>query len=100
MLFWKWCTDLYRDLHTFRITGGEPMLAKDTWKVLDYIIDEPNPNKDLNFAINSNLGLGDNMIDKLIGKINRIEDEDRVNEFIIFTSVDTWGEQENTFVMD
>ena len=91
--FWKWWPELYRDLHTFRITGGEPMLAKDTWKVLDYIIDEPNPNKDLNFAINSNLGLEDNMIDKLIGKINKIEDEDRVNEFIIFTSVDTWGEQ-------
>ena len=33
------------------------------------------------------------MIDKLIGKINKIEDEDRVNEFIIFTSVDTWGKQ-------
>jgi hypothetical protein len=91
--FWKWWPDLYRDLHTFRITGGEPMLAKDTWKVLDYIIEEPNPNRNLNFAINSNLGLGDDMIDKLIGKINRIEDEDRVNEFIIFTSVDTWGEQ-------
>ena len=30
------------------------MLAKDTWKVLDYIIDEhPNPNKDLSLAINS-----------------------------------------------
>ncbi len=91
--FWKWWPELYRDLHTFRITGGEPMLAKDTWKVLDYIINEPNPNRNLNFAINSNLGLEDNMIDKLIGKINRIEDEDRVNEFIIFTSVDTWGEQ-------
>ena len=25
--------------------------------------------------------------------LNKIEDEDRVNEFIIFTSVDTWGEQ-------
>ena len=33
------------------------------------------------------------MIDKLIEKIKKIEDEDRVNEFIIFTSVDTWGEQ-------
>ena len=60
------------------------MLAKDTWKVLDYIINEPNPNRNLNFAINSNLGLDDKMIDKLIGKINKIEDEDRVNEFIIF----------------
>jgi hypothetical protein len=24
--FWKWWPDLYRDLHTFRITGGEPLM--------------------------------------------------------------------------
>ena len=39
--------ELYRDLHTFRITGGEPLMSKDTWKVLDYIIQEKNPNKNL-----------------------------------------------------
>ena len=40
--FWKWWPDLYRDLHTFRITGGEPLLSKDTWGILDFIINEPN----------------------------------------------------------
>ena len=91
--FWKWWPDLYRDLHTFRITGGEPLLSKDTWKILDYIIEEPNPNKNLNLAINSNLGIPDDLVDKFIEKIQRIEDEGRVNEFIIFTSVDGWGKQ-------
>jgi hypothetical protein len=91
--FWKWWPELYRDLHTFRITGGEPMLAKDTWKVLDYIIEQKEPNRNLNFAINSNLGLRTEMIEKLITKINKIEDEGRVNEFIIFTSLDSWGKQ-------
>lgn len=91
--FWKWWPDLYRDLHTFRITGGEPLLSKDTWDILDYIINEPNPNRKLNLAINSNLGVPDKLIDKFIEKVKRIEDENRVNEFIIFTSVDTWGEQ-------
>jgi hypothetical protein len=91
--FWKWWPDLYRDLHTFRITGGEPLMHKDTWGVLDYIINEPNPNKDLKLAINSNLGVPDKLIDKFIEKIKRIEDGGKVSEFIIFTSVDTWGEQ-------
>ena len=91
--FWKWWPNLYRDLHTFRITGGEPLLAKDTWKVLDYIIEQKEPNKELKLAINSNLGAPDELIDKLIEKIKRIEDEDRVKELIIFTSVDTWGPQ-------
>ena len=91
--FWKWWPDLYRDLHTFRITGGEPLLSKDTWGVLDYIINEPKPNKKLKLAINSNLGVPDILIDQLIEKIKRIEDENRVEELIIFTSVDAWGEQ-------
>jgi organic radical activating enzyme len=91
--FWKWWPELYRDLHTFRITGGEPLMHKDTWGVLDYIIEEQNPNRQLKLAINSNLGVPDKLIDKFIEKIKRIEDEVRVSEFIIFTSVDTWGEQ-------
>jgi len=91
--FWKWWPELYRDLHTFRITGGEPLLSKDTWGILDYIINESNPNTKLNLAINSNLGVPDDLVDKFIDKIKRIEDEGRVNEFIIFTSVDTWGAQ-------
>ena len=91
--FWKWWPDLYRDLHTFRITGGEPLMSKDTWGVLDYILEHPNPNKELKLAINSNLGVPDKLIDKLIEKIKRLEDEGRVKELIIFTSVDAWGEQ-------
>lgn len=91
--FWKWWPDLYKDLHTFRITGGEPLMSKDTWDVLDYIIDNPNPNRELNLAINSNLGVPDKLIDRFIEKVVRICDENRVKEFVIFTSVDTWGEQ-------
>ena len=91
--FWKWWPDLYQDLHTFRITGGEPLLANDTFKVLDYIIDHPNPNKNLGLAINSNLGGPVKLIDKFIEKLQRIEDEERVKEIIIFTSVDGWGNQ-------
>ena len=44
---------MYKDLHTFRITGGEPLLSKDTWGVLDYIIEHPEPNRKINLAINS-----------------------------------------------
>ena len=81
--------ELYRDLHTFRITGGEPLMSKDTWKVLDYIIQEKNPNKNLSLKINSNLGIPDKLVDRFIEKINRITEEDKVREFIIFTSVDS-----------
>ena len=54
--FLEMVPELYRDLHTFRITGGEPLLSNDTWKVLDYILEQKEPNKNLNLSINSNLG--------------------------------------------
>jgi len=91
--FWSWWPELYRDLNTFRITGGEPLLSKDTWAVLDYIINQSEPNRELKFAINSNLGVGDDLIDRLINKLERIIDEDRVKEIILFTSIDSFGDQ-------
>lgn len=91
--FWKWWPDLYHDLHTFRITGGEPLMSKDTWKVLDYIIETDNPNKNLSLAINSNLGVPDALIDRFIEKVNRITEEGKVKDFVIFTSCDAHGER-------
>ena len=74
------------------LTGGEPLLAKDTWKVLDYIIEQDNPNKELKLGINSNLGVPDDLIDKFIEKVNIIESKGLVKEIIIYTSCDTAGE--------
>ena len=39
-------------MHVFRITGGEPLLSKHTMKVIDYLLENPQPN--LDFAINTN----------------------------------------------
>jgi hypothetical protein len=60
--FWKWWPDLYPDLHTFRMTGGEPLMSKDVWKVLEYIRDNPHINPNLSLSINTNLGVPDKLI--------------------------------------
>lgn len=93
--FWKWWPDLYKDLHTFRITGGEPLLAKDTFDVLDFINSEPNPNRNLNLSINTNLNAPEKIFNEFREKIKTLMDEERVNEFILFTSCDAYGEQAN-----
>jgi organic radical activating enzyme len=91
--FWKWWPELYNDLHTFRITGGEPLLSKNTFKLLDYIINTDKPNKNLSLCINTNLGIPDKLFNLFVEKIDKIIDNELVNEFIIFTSLDTWGTQ-------
>lgn len=91
--FWEWWPDLYNDLHTFRITGGEPLMHKDTMKVLDYILETKTPNRNLCLSINSNLGVPDRLYDVFKEKIKQISERELVKELIIFTSCDGYGEQ-------
>jgi len=87
--FWKWWPEVYPTLHTFRITGGEPLMSKDTFKVLDYIIENPNPNLEL--AINSNCVLPDKLFDKFLEKIKIIQDNKYVKKFTLYTSAEAYG---------
>ena len=41
--FWKWFPMIYRDLKVFRMTGGEPLMDSNTFKVFDYVNENPNP---------------------------------------------------------
>jgi organic radical activating enzyme len=91
--FWKWWPELYNDLDTFRITGGEPLLSKDTWKILEFLANTPTPNKKLNFSINTNLGVPKNLIERFVDLMNQIIDKGNVNEFNIFTSCESVGKQ-------
>ena len=91
--FWKWWPDLFKDLHTFRITGGEPLLSPNTFKVLEYIQQHWEENPNLSLAINTNLGVPDKLIQKLINIGKDLVDNNKVREFIIFTSVEATGKQ-------
>lgn len=87
--FWKWFPDALPHLKVFRITGGEPLMSKDTWKVLDYFIE--NPKSDLEIAINTNLGVPDELIDRFIEKIRTLEP--LVKKIDVYTSLESTGAQ-------
>jgi organic radical activating enzyme len=91
--FWQWWPDLYKDLHTFRITGGEPLLSNDTFKVLEYIRDNWEDNPNLSLAINTNMNVPDKLMDKFIDLCKDLSDNNKVRELIIFTSVESTREQ-------
>jgi len=89
--FWKWFPDLYKTLQVFRITGGEPLLTKDTFKVLDYVNNNPRP--ELELSINSNGCVPDKLFDQYIEKMKRITLDNKIGLTRLYTSVDTFGEQ-------
>jgi organic radical activating enzyme len=87
--FWKWWPDLYKEVQHFRITGGEPLLDKNTFKLLDYVIENPNPS--LRLSINSNLFVPEQLYNKFIEKIKIIEKNQCVKEFTLYTSCEAYG---------
>lgn len=95
--FWKWFPDMVGKLHTFRITGGEPLLSKDTWKVLDYLVDNPQPN--LEFAINTNGCPPGDQWTTFIEKINILTERGCVKRFDLYTSAEAYGDR-NDYIRD
>lgn len=84
--FWKWWPELSQTLQEIRITGGEPLINKNTWKFFEYF-KRQRGSGNMVFAINSNLGSEDIYIDRLIEK-SRF-----VNLLRIYTSCEAVGAQ-------
>lgn len=89
--FWAWFPKMYTQLKHFRITGGEPLLNKNTFKVLDYIIE--NPNSELEVSINTNMNAPDDLMTKFLEKLKIIVDEKKLKKIKLFTSAEAHGKQ-------
>ena len=87
--FWAWWPRMYDNLMHFRITGGEPLLNKNTFKVLDHVIDNPNTNLDL--SINTNMCVPRDLLDQATERFKRIIGEGKVKKLKLFTSGEAHG---------
>lgn len=110
--FWEWWPTIYRKLRVFRMTGGEPLMDKNTFKVLEYV--NEHPNGQLELSITSNFCPPDQkLFDRFINVVKRLEevriweDKENFNEnsgnywyvapahkhFMVFVSLDGYGKQ-------
>lgn len=110
--FWEWWPMIYRKLRVFRMTGGEPLIDNNTFKVLDYV--NEHPHGQLELSITSNMCPPDQrLFDKFVEKVKAIEEyrtyEDPENfniysgnywyvdkgfkDFWLYVSLDSFGEQ-------
>jgi hypothetical protein len=89
--FWKWLPQIYPTLKTFRMTGGEPLMDKNTFKMFEYI--KNNPKKDLNLSITSNCCPPGDQWNKFITSLKEMTDNDSIDHFMLFCSLDSWGPQ-------
>lgn len=91
--FWKWLPEVYPNLTQLRVTGGEPLLISDTFKLLDWV--QKNPKHDLELGVNSNLGIPSKLFNRFVDKVKQFKQELPVKTFTVWTSGEAVGDQFN-----
>ena len=89
--FWKWFPEAVKHMYTFRITGGEPLLSKHTFRVIDYLLANPQPH--LHFAINTNACPPGDLWETFVKKIKQLEENKSIKYFSLYSSAESFGEQ-------
>lgn len=87
--WWNWWDQMKHTLNILRITGGEPLMHRSTWSLLDSLDKEPLPHLELN--MNSNLGGKNEWVERLGVTVTRLIQENKIKQFKLWTSIDTWG---------
>jgi organic radical activating enzyme len=89
--FWRWWPELYPQLKHFRMTGGEPLMDKNTYKVFDYVL--ANPKQDLHLNVTSNFSVEPALFENYLDYTKRLCEGEKIEHFMQFVSVDTFGKQ-------
>jgi len=84
--FWQWWPELYPKLKHFRMTGGEPLMDKNTYKVFDYVLALPNPELHLN--VTSNFSVEPALMEKYLGYVKQLCNT-QIEHFMQFVSLDS-----------
>ena len=89
--FWQWWPTLYTELTHFRMTGGEPLLDRNTYRVFDYVLSNPKP--DLHLCVTSNFSVDEKSWQRYKRYVVDLCQEGVLEHFMQYVSVDTWGAQ-------
>ncbi len=89
--FWKWWPNLKDDLKVFRITGGEPLMTTNTFKLLEMLKEDGNP--ELFLQINTNLGVTNRKVTDFCSRVQELIEKKHVKNIRVFTSIECTGKQ-------
>jgi len=86
--FWAWWPTLYPELEHFRMTGGEPLMDKNTYRVFDYVLAHHNPKLHLN--VTSNFSVDEKLWQKYKDYVKQLCEGERIEHFMQYVSLDAW----------
>lgn len=83
--FLAWWPELSKELQELRITGGEPSASFNFWNFIETL--KEHPAKSMTLAVNSNLGMKEDTLDRIIQMTKSID----VKAFDLYTSNESMG---------
>ena len=89
--WWEWWPEVSKTLRILRLTGGEPLMHKSTWRLFEELHRNPLPHLELN--VNSNMGVKTAFVENLAANVNLIREKNAVKQFALYTSIDCWNER-------
>jgi organic radical activating enzyme len=84
--FWAWWPTLYPCLKHFRMTGGEPLMDRNTYRVFDYVLALPKP--DLHLNVTSNFSVEGPLFEKYLGYVKQLCSTN-IEHFMQYVSLDS-----------
>jgi organic radical activating enzyme len=84
--FWQWWPELYPKLQHFRMTGGEPLMDKNTYRVFDYVLALPKP--DLHLNVTSNFSVEPQLWNKYFDYVKQLCNTN-IEHFMQYVSLDS-----------
>ena len=93
--FWEWWPRLYPELVHFRMTGGEPLMDRNTYRVFDYVL--KNPSKKLHLNVTSNFSVEPQLFKQYLDYVKNICDG-RIEHFMQYVSVDSGIPQQAEYI--
>jgi len=86
-----WLDKNYTGILRLHILGGEPLLQKEFWNVLDFM--SKRKHTELEFHINTNLNANPATVTKFVDIAKQLISEKRIRRVDISCSLDCWGPQ-------
>ena len=96
-LYLDWLDKNIHNLTRLSIMGGEPMLQKNMWRILDFLKTKSNQNLEIN--INSNLNSSTSTIQRYVETVRELLVNRAIKRADIQCSLDCWGTQQE-FIRD
>jgi len=93
--FWLWWPELYPHLKHLRLTGGEPLMDHNTYRVFEYVL--ALPKLDLHLDVTSNFSVDGKIFEKYLDYVKKLCGT-QIEHFMQYVSLDSGKHEQAKYI--